>query len=221
MLPKVVWSIPSQGTFNLHASLLPNYRGAAPINWVLMNGETQTGMTTFLIDEQIDTGNLLLQTKVDIPYDWTAGNLHDHLMEKGANLVLETVKGLEKGELKAHVQDESLYINKAPKIFKENCQVDWSQPADKLYHFVRGLSPYPTAWTKLEGQVLKLFRANVVELTTQESPGTILNNESADSITIVCGLNALEITELQLAGKKRMSTADFLRGYKGTLNRVD
>lgn len=221
MLPKVVWSIPSQGTFNLHASLLPDYRGAAPINWVLMNGETETGMTTFLIDEQIDTGNLLLQTKVDIPYSWTAGDLHDHLMEKGANLVLETVKGLEAGKLKPHEQDESLYIHKAPKIFKEDCQVDWSQPAEKLYHFIRGLSPYPAAWTTLEGQVLKLFRANVVELTTQESPGTIISNESVDSITIVCGHNALEIKSLQLAGKKRMPTADFLRGYKGALNRVD
>ncbi len=141
MLPEMVWSIPRIGTFNLHASLLPDYRGAAPINWVIINGETRTGATTFFIDKQIDTGNMLLKTALDIPLDWTAGDLHDALMVQGAELVLETVKGIAAGQLEAKPQDDSLFQHHAPKIFKENCQINWAQPAQQVYNFIRGLSP--------------------------------------------------------------------------------
>lgn len=221
MLPEVVWSMPKIGTFNLHASLLPDYRGAAPINWVLINGETQTGLTTFLIDKKIDTGNLLLQAKVDIPLNWTAGDLHDHMMEKGANLVLRTAQGLEKNALTAQPQDESLYIHKAPKIFKEDCEINWDQTASKVYNFIRGLSPYPAAWTTLNGQILKLFRATLVEEDTVNSPGLIKLSDNRKTLKVSCKDGWLKIDELQLSGKKRMSTMDFLMGYKEELQQLE
>ncbi|MEM8892045.1 MAG: methionyl-tRNA formyltransferase, partial [Bacteroidota bacterium] len=161
MLPEMVWSIPSIGTFNLHASLLPDYRGAAPINWAIINGEEKTGATTFFIDKKIDTGNLLLQREINIPEDWTAGDLHDDLMVKGAELVLETVQALEAGTVEAKAQDDSLFKNHAPKIFKEDCRIDWNQEAYKVNNFIRGLSPYPTSWTKLGEKVLKVYKAEI------------------------------------------------------------
>lgn len=212
MLPEMVWSIPSIGTFNLHASLLPDYRGAAPINWAIINGEEKTGATTFFIDKKIDTGNLLLQREIDIPADWTAGDLHDELMVKGAELVLETVQALEAGTVEAKAQDNSLFKNHAPKIFKEDCRIDWNQGAFKVHNFIRGLSPYPTSWTKLGEKMLKISRAEIAHLHGGNLPGSIHVQE--DKLFISCADGLLEIKELQLEGKKRMKTEDFLRGYK-------
>ncbi|MEL6674269.1 MAG: methionyl-tRNA formyltransferase [Bacteroidota bacterium] len=212
MLPKVVWDIPGSGTFNLHSSLLPDYRGAAPINWVVINGETQSGVTTFLIDEQIDTGNLLLQEAVEVPQDWTAGQLHDLLMEKGADLVLATVQGLEENRLSPRPQDDELSQHKAPKIFKEDCEIDWNQSAASRYNLIRGLSPYPTAWTKLGEDSMKVFLAARATLAAKPPAGSCLIEDGR--WYVACADGWIELLEIQLAGKKRMKVADFLRGYK-------
>ena len=217
MLPKAVWGMPTKGTFNLHASLLPDYRGAAPINWVLINGEKQTGVTTFFIDTKMDTGNILLSSKVDIPFEWTAGDLHDALMEVGADLVLETVKGIDDGSLKASPQDHSLSINKAPKIFKEDCEINWNQPGVKVYNFIRGLSPYPTAWTSLNGGSVKVFKVRLGEGIPKDTVvGTIWRPNNKE-LAVATQDRWIHIDLLQLAGKKRMQTAAFLLGYKGEL----
>lgn len=217
MLPELLWSIPSVGTFNLHASLLPDYRGAAPINWVIMNGEEKTGATTFFIDHKIDTGNLLLQSETDLPHEWTAGDLHNHLMQQGAELVLETVWGLAAGTLTPKPQENALFRNKAPKIFKEDCQINWDQPVEQVYNHIRGLSPYPTAWTLLEGVSCKVFGAKKLENAPSESspPGTIQVVD--ESLLVACQDGWLELTEVQLSGKKRMPAAAFLHGYKDLL----
>ncbi|TAE47038.1 MAG: methionyl-tRNA formyltransferase [Bacteroidetes bacterium] len=215
MLPEAVWSLPRLGTFNLHASLLPDYRGAAPINRAIMNGETRSGATTFLIDKEIDTGNILLQQSIDIPPHWNAGDLHDALMDMGATLVRDTVEALGKGNLKAHPQDPAAAQHPAPKIFKEDCQLDWTQPALQVHNQVRGLSPYPAAWTLLEGKILKIFRSQIIEKEAN-TPGAAL--ATPDHRLLICCSDAwLEILELQAEGKKRMPAADFLRGYKGGL----
>lgn len=218
MLPEMVWSIPSIGTFNLHASLLPNYRGAAPINWVIINGEKKTGATTFFIDKKIDTGNLLLQTETEIPDDWTAGDLHDDLMIKGANLVLETVEALEFQTVEAKAQDNSLFKDHAPKIFKEDCRIDWNKEVQDVYNFTRGLSPFPTAWTQLGDKVLKVYRTRIAHMHAGNLPGSIRVEDN--KLFVACADGLLEITELQLEGKKRMKTEDFLRGYKGEWENV-
>lgn len=218
MLPEVVWSMPNICTFNLHASLLPDYRGAAPINWAIINGETKSGATTFMIDKKIDTGNLMLQQEVEIPADWTAGDLHDSLMIMGADLVLETVKGLEAGTLEAKPQDESLFKNKAPKIFKEDCEINWEQPARTVYNLIRGLSPYPTAWTAYGDQSVKLFLAQLThEPTLETEAGTVRISDNHSQLFVACADEWLEIVSLQMPGKKRMPTADFLRGFKDEL----
>ncbi|MEZ4851186.1 MAG: methionyl-tRNA formyltransferase [Bacteroidia bacterium] len=208
----MVWEIPHKGTFNLHSSLLPDYRGAAPINWAVINGETKSGVTTFLIDDKIDTGNLLLQREVDVPKEWTAGDLHDHLMEIGAELVLKTVNGLADNALTPMPQDHNKAIHKAPKIFKEDCIIDWNQPVEQVYNFIRGLSPYPTAWTTLDEKPLKLFQTRMVEADTLSTPGAVISDDQ--SLKVACKDGWLEILELQIAGKKRMKTEDFLRGFK-------
>jgi methionyl-tRNA formyltransferase len=215
MLPEVVWSIPTIGTFNLHASLLPDYRGAAPINWVLINGEVRSGATTFFIDRQIDTGHLLLQTEVDIPRHWNAGDLHDHLMEVGAELVLRTVQGLVDGTLGPQPQDDRLARHRAPKLFKADCRIDWAQPAERLYHFIRGLSPYPTAWTTLEEQNLKVYRAEVSGRSDAAAPGTAVAQPQDGRLEVATGEGWIQLLEIQLPGKKRVAVEDFLRGYKG------
>lgn len=218
MLPEVVWSMPTIGTFNLHASLLPDYRGAAPINWAIINGETKSGATTFMIDKKIDTGNLMLQQEVEIPADWTAGDLHDSLMIMGADLVLKTVKGLEAGTLEARPQDESLYKNKAPKIFKEDCEISWDQPARTVYNLIRGLSPYPAAWTAYGEQSVKIFLSQrTQEPTTGTEAGTVRISDDRSQLFVACADEWLEIVSLQMPGKKRMPTADFLRGFKDEL----
>ncbi len=212
MLPEIVWSIPRLGTFNLHASLLPDYRGAAPINWVLINGETRTGATTFLIDTQIDTGNLLLSRAIDIPDTWTAGDLHDRLMVIGAGLVAETVEGLSRKTLSPKPQDDSQARRSAPKIFKDDCRIDWRQPTRALHNFVRGLSPFPTAWTTLEGELFKIYRSTPAESGGKADPGTLRVEGSRAELLVATGDGWLRLIEVQVPGKKRMSADDFLRG---------
>lgn len=221
MLPSVVWKLPKIGTFNLHGSLLPDYRGAAPINWAMINGEKESGVTTFLIDEKIDTGNILLQSKIAIPDDWSAGDLHDALMDVGAELVLKTVKELEGGKLKAHPQDSSKPLQKAPKIFKEHCKIDWSQDRDAVYNFIRGLSPYPAAWTSLNEKVMKVFATERIDLDEVPEAGKLFFDENSLSLAVSCKNGWLNITHLQLQGKKRMKTEDFLRGFKEELSQFE
>lgn len=218
MLPEAVWRMPRLGTFNLHASLLPDYRGAAPINWAVINGERRSGATTFFLDKAIDTGQILLQKDLDIPEDWSAGDLHDHLMVMGADLVLQTVKGIESDSLQPFPQDESIIQHAAPKIFKEHCRIDWQQDAVRVRNLVRGLSPFPTAWTTLDGKVLKVYRVALSD-ETPGPPGALLIDRGR--LHIACGSGAVEVLELQLEGKSRMDTATFLRGYKGGSGHVE
>ncbi len=220
MLPEVVWAMPTRGTLNLHAALLPDYRGAAPLNWAVINGETKTGATTFFIDQQIDTGGILLKTEVEIPHDWSAGDLHDVMMERGAELVLETVLAIQAGTVQPQPQDEGAFLHPAPKIFKEDCRIDWQRPAADLYNFVRGLSPYPTAWTTLGGKVLKIFKVTEGEQTIEGKPGTLFLS-GKNELWVQCGDGSLRIDSLQLEGKKRMETAAFLLGHREELAYVE
>lgn len=221
MLPESVWKMPRLGTFNLHGSLLPQYRGAAPLNWAVINGETKTGVTTFLLDHEIDTGNILFKRETEIGENETVGDVHDRLMEIGANLVTETVDALANGNFKAIPQDGLLdkrEIKNAPKIFKEDCKVDWSKDAESIRNLVRGLSPYPTAWTNLvhedTGNVipLKLFFVEKTNIEKAIKPGEIIS-DGKKYLHVGCGNGSLKITDLQAAGKKRMKTEDFLRGF--------
>jgi methionyl-tRNA formyltransferase len=214
MLPEVVWRLPRLGTFNLHASLLPNYRGAAPIHWAVMNGETETGVTTFFIDQQIDTGQLLLQTRCAIPSDWNTGDLHDHLMHLGADLVVATLAQLQAGTLHPQPQDASQILHHAPKLNKANTRVEWQRPATDLYNFVRGLAPFPLAWTTLGGEVFKLHAA---ALWKGEVPAGLLPGHTfrpaPGQLAVVCGQGALVLTEVQPAAKRKMPVRDFLNGW--------
>lgn len=216
MLPEVVWRIPKLGTFNLHASLLPNYRGAAPINWAVANGETVSGVTTFFIDKQIDTGELLFQEKVEIPATWNAGDLHDELMQVGAKLVLKTVQSIERGNIQPLPQDDSQAIHHAPKIFKENCEINWVQPAKKIHDFVRGMSPFPTAYTFFEGKMLKIYETKITNepVNKDTNPHTFLINEKRTVLKVACNDEWLELLVVQPESKKRMGAADFLRGLR-------
>lgn len=215
MLPEVVWRIPKLGTFNLHASLLPNYRGAAPINWAVINGETVSGVTTFFIDKQIDTGELLFQEKVEIPAAWNVGNLHDALMQVGAKWVLKTVQAIEKGGIQPIPQADSQAIHHAPKIFKENCEINWQQPAQKVHDFVRGMSPFPTAFTVWEGKMLKIYETRLTdEPVSAENAGKFFINEKKTSLKIACTDFWLEVLSVQPESKKRMGAGDFLRGLR-------
>lgn len=212
MLPEVVWSMPALGTFNLHASLLPDYRGAAPINWAIINGEKETGVTTFFLRHDIDTGNIIFQEKEPIASDDTAGSLYERLMTKGAHLVLHTVKAIEAGEYPSQPQTNSNSIKHAPKIFKETCQIKWSRSAAEVVNFVRGLSPYPTAWCVLKGKTYKIFKATAAGLGKNETEvGDIVSdNKTYLHVRVLDGWIAIE--ELQAEGKKRMSVQDFFRG---------
>jgi methionyl-tRNA formyltransferase len=215
MLPKVVWSIPKYGTLNLHASLLPQYRGAAPINWVLINGETQTGVTTFFINEQIDTGAILKQKAVDISATENAGNLHDKLMTVGAHLIIETLNGIEKGTLEAQAQNFIDDLKAAPKIFKEHLKLDFSKSAKSVYNKIRGLSPYPAAYASFfDGQNelnLKIYAAELEPDNAAEESGT-LRSDGKKYLKVAAKNGWLNLTEVQLAGKKRMKIHDFLNG---------
>ncbi|MBS9523084.1 methionyl-tRNA formyltransferase [Litoribacter ruber] len=213
MLPEAVWNMPSKGTFNLHASLLPNYRGAAPINWAIINGEKETGVTTFFLKHQIDTGNLIFQEKETILPEDNVGTLYERLMEKGSRLVLKTVEAIQEGTVEPVPQDESKALHEAPKIFKETCMIDWNQPAEKIHNLIRGLSPYPAAWTEINGKTCKIFASEIIEKSSGNTPGKI-NSDGKNYIHFHSQDNLLAIKELQLQGKKRMGTEEFLRGNK-------
>jgi methionyl-tRNA formyltransferase len=221
MLPTVVWKIPSLGTFNLHASLLPQYRGAAPINHAIINGEEETGVTTFLIDEKIDTGRILLQEKVKIEDNETAGSLHDKLMETGGKLVLKTVKTIIKGEVNSISQTEmdipSGKTKNAPKIFKEDCKISWNKTCVEIDRFIRGLSPYPGAFSYLvspsgKKYLFKVFKSKPLVSSENRNEQSVLT-DGKSFLKIGCADGFVQIDEIQFEGKKRMKTMDFLRGF--------
>lgn len=222
MLPEIVWKMPAMGTFNLHGSLLPRYRGAAPLNWAIMNGDSESGVTTFLLKQEIDSGNILFHEKILINKDQSVGELHDELMGIGAKLVLKTVDALAEGTAipisQDHMKIETERLH-APKIFKEDCRMDWHRGAERNHNKVRGLSPYPTAWTELtapgkENIPLKLFRTDLEKCAQQDLPGTILSDQKKWA-KIACADGYLLLKDLQLAGKKRMGIEEFLRGFPG------
>lgn len=212
MLPEIVWNMPEIGTFNLHASLLPQYRGAAPINWAIINGEKETGVTTFFLQHEIDTGDVLFSEKTDITEEDDASTLHDRLMHIGAKLTLKTVQAIEKGEIQAQPQPD-LEIKHAPKIFKEDCLLDFNWDVEKLHNKVRGLSPFPAAYTHLNDKVLKIYKTKVQKIHGDVANG-IFDSDEKTFLRVKCENGWLNILELQLEGKKRMTAAEFLRGYK-------
>lgn len=212
MLPVAVWDMPEIGTFNLHGSLLPKYRGAAPINWAIINGDKETGVTTFFLKHEIDTGNILFQEKMSIGFDETAGELHDRMMALGAEVVLKTVQHIEAGDIKAAPQNEDL-VSHAPKIFHETCKIDFSQPLQYLHNFVRGLSPYPAAWTLLDELECKILRTLPEPASHSYSFGQLLSDQKSYLKYAVPG-GFLQVLELQLQGRKRMGIRDFLNGYR-------
>ena len=220
MLPKIVWDMPKLGTFNLHASLLPQYRGAAPINWAVINGETKTGVTTFLLNDKIDEGNILLQAEVKIDIKDDTGIVHDKLMNEGTNLILKTVDGLHSNKLSPKKQMESNNLKPAPKIFKEDCKIDWNKDIMSVYNHIRGLSPFPGSWSKLSnGEIeteVKILKTNFVIEGHNLQHGIVKTDKK--NIRIAVNNGFLDIVELQIAGKKRMKSADLLNGYKFSEN---
>lgn len=225
MLPEVVWNMPAMGTFNLHASLLPQYRGAAPINWAIINGDTETGITTFFLKHEIDTGEVIQQVRIPIADADNVEVIHDKLMNLGGRLVTETVDAILAGTVKPVPQEELLKLSEeelrpAPKIFKETCRIDWSKGVKAVYDFVRGLSPYPAAWTDLvnadgTSQVLKIFQTEKNFFSHEEKIGAV-STDGKTYLRVALADGYLNILSLQLAGKKRMPVADFLRGYKAS-----
>ncbi|MFN8353403.1 MAG: methionyl-tRNA formyltransferase [Spirosomataceae bacterium] len=217
MLPEVVWNMPPLGTFNLHASLLPHYRGAAPINWAIINGETETGITTFFLKHEIDTGNLIFQEKEPIYPDDNVGSLYDRLMNKGAALVLRTVQAIETGDYPQIPQPEVDNVHHAPKIFKETCQINWGQTVNQVHNFVRGLSPYPAAWTMLQGKICKIYKTAEVKAESgkvKEAEEGSVETDGKTYLRFRCADAWLDVLELQLEGKKRMGVEEFLRGFR-------
>jgi methionyl-tRNA formyltransferase len=217
MLPEVVWSMPPLGTVNLHGSLLPQYRGAAPINWAIINGEKYTGVTTFKLKQEIDTGDILLQEKILIGEKDTAGQLHDVMKEIGANLLVTTVKGLADGTLLETPQSKVLKnageLKHAPKLFTETCTINWNKSCDEIYNLIRGLSPYPGAITKLQDKILKVYKSEK-EHTTHATPIGEFVTDNNTFLKFACGDGYLHLIDLQVEGKKRMLIEDFLRGYR-------
>lgn len=212
MLPEVVWTMPTVGTFNLHGSLLPQYRGAAPINWAIINGETETGVTTFFIEKQIDTGQMIFQDREPIHPDDTAGTLHDRLMERGANLVLQTVRAIEAGDYPRTPQPTADSLKSAPKLSRETTEINWNQPARTIRNFVRGLSPYPTAWTLINGKFFKIYGVSVAnESPFIAEPGQA-STDHKKYILVRAADGWLRIDSLQAEGKRRMTAEEFLRG---------
>lgn len=216
MLPKLVWSMPRLGTFNLHASLLPHYRGAAPINWAIMNGETMTGATTFFIDDKIDTGEIILQEELPISNEDTAGSLHDRLMVLGADLVLKTVQAIAGGTVRPKKQEGSEKLKSAYKIFKETCVIDWNKDIEDIHNHIRGLSPYPTAWTTLENGenhiTVKVYGAVMIKENHQLSNGALVFDKKEIKVAVKEGF--IQLLEIQLAGKRKMKTHEVLNGLK-------
>lgn len=211
MLPEVVWAMPPLGTLNLHGSLLPKYRGAAPINWAIINGEQETGATTFLLQHEIDTGDVLFQEKIPIGENETAGDVHDRMMLLGAQLVLRTVQALERGNARPLPQTDA-EASHAPKIFTETCRINFAQPTQRVHDFIRGLSPYPAAWTMLDGKTLKITRTEKILQPHQLAPGHFVSDGKTDlKISTLDGF--LQVLELQLEGKRRMPIRDFLNGH--------
>jgi methionyl-tRNA formyltransferase len=215
MLPEEVWSMPRLGTINLHGSLLPKYRGAAPINWAIINGEKETGVTTFFIKHEIDTGDLLFQESMNIGENETAGEVHDRMSLKGAELVLKTVRAIEANNYELKRQDDSL-VSKAPKIFHETCVIDFNRPSEEVHNFIRGLSPYPGAWMLLNGEELKILRTLKCLDNHNQPPGRFFLKKNK-RLCIATAEGSVEILELQLQGRKRMQTIDFLNGYSNLL----
>lgn len=209
ILPKEIYTIPVYGSVNLHASLLPKYRGAAPINRAIMNGDTETGVTTFFLKDKVDTGNMILQKKLKIGHDDNAGIVHDRLSELGAETVLETVRLIESGNLTELPQDDSLATS-APKIFREDCKINWNQNSAFVHNFIRGLSPYPAAFTSLDNKIIKFFSSTLTDIKSEHEPGfVILENKR---LMVCTADNLIEILELQSEGKKRISAIDFING---------
>lgn len=212
MLPRIVWDMPPLGTINLHGSLLPSYRGAAPINWAIIHGEKETGVTTFFLKHEIDTGDVLLQTRLPIGPDETAGELHDRMMLIGAETVLESVEAIERGDYLISPQEEA-QASSAPKIFHETCEISFASSVDTVHNFVRGLSPFPAAWTTLGDRQLKVLRAKPEKHPHHHDSGTLLS-DGKSYLKFACGTDGyLTVNELQLQGRKRMAVRDFLNGY--------
>lgn len=218
MLPEIVWNMPPLGTINLHASLLPQYRGAAPINWVIINGEKETGLTTFKLQHEIDTGNILLQQQMPILDDENAGSLHDRMMNAGGELLLKTIRELEEGKLQ-EIQQKDLAVQtenclkQAPKIFKETCEIDWNKNTGEIYNLIRGLSPYPAAFTFLEGKKIKIFAADKEKTEKIYEVGKSFTDQKS-YLKFAAADGFLSVKEIQLEGKKKMNIADFLRGWR-------
>ncbi|OIV44006.1 methionyl-tRNA formyltransferase [Flavobacterium johnsoniae] len=214
MLPKVVWEMPSLGTFNLHASLLPNYRGAAPINWAIINGETKTGVTTFFIDDKIDTGAMILNSEIAIEPPENAGQLHDRLMNLGSQTVIDTLKVIENGNVTTTIQEDNEEIKTAYKLNKENCKIDWTKSGEEINNLIRGLSPYPAAWCflkdKNEELNIKIYEAKLVSETHSYEIGSLISSKKEIRIAIKNGF--IELLSIQLPGKKRMQVAELLNG---------
>lgn len=222
MLPEAVWNMPPLGTFNLHGSLLPQYRGAAPLNWAIINGETKTGVTTFLLDQEIDTGKIIFKRETEIGKNETVGEVHDRLMSLGATLVTETVDAIADGNIQPIAQSnlmEGEPIKHAPKIMKDDCKIDWDKDVEAIRNLIRGLSPYPAAWSNLvhrvTGRIItaKLFFASKTESLVEGKPGTILS-DGKTYLQVACENGWLQIEELQIAGKKRLKVGEFLRGFQ-------
>ena len=214
MLPKVVWEMPFLGTFNLHASLLPNYRGAAPINWAIINGETKTGVTTFFIDDKIDTGAMILSSEIPINENENAGNLHDRLIELGSKTVIDTLKMIEKGNVSTVIQKDTADIKTAYKLNKENCKIDWTKSAQVINNLIRGLSPYPAAWCffgdKNEEWNVKIYDATIISEEHNYAVGSLICSKKEIKIAVKNGF--IQILNLQFPGKKKMNTTELLNG---------
>jgi methionyl-tRNA formyltransferase len=216
MLPEVVWNMPPKGTINLHASLLPDYRGAAPINWAVINGETVSGVSTFLLKQEIDTGDVLFTDTVAISETDTAGDLHDKLMELGAALLVKTIKAVESGDYVEKPQADLSIDSEpkhAPKLFKEDCFIDWNQPTEKVYNRIRGLSPFPTAYMLLNEKLFKIYKADKQVSEPGIQPGGFLTDQKT-FLKFACADGFISVTDVQLEGKKRMGIEEFLRGVK-------
>jgi len=213
MLPEMVWNMPPKGTINLHASLLPQYRGAAPINHAIINGEKESGVTTFFLKHEIDTGDVIFSEKVTIGDDDTAGDLHDKLMNTGAGLLVKTVTAIAEGNYTEQPQPLSAELKHAPKIFKEDCLIDWNQSARSIYNLIRGLSPYPTAFTKLNDKTLKVFKAEIEEGETGLAVGTF-ESDGKTYLKFAAQNGFIKFIDLQYEGKKRMKIDEFLRGMR-------
>ena len=220
ILPEKVWKIPKYGTINLHASLLPNYRGAAPINWVIINGEKETGVSTFKIEKNIDTGNIIFQEKIKISPDEIAGNLHDKLMLTGSKLVCKTIDAITHGKA-PNIPQNNKFKSYAPKIYKRDCKIDWNKNVEYIHNKIRGLSPYPTAWTLIDKSKktnIKLFKSSVEKVKHNKKCGTVVVINK--NLKIAAKNGYIKIHELQLSGKKRMKTEDFLMGFSFSKNQV-